>query len=98
MISLQRWTITLIGAVAFLAHASAQPPSKDLSLRPEDPASAVHPRRFGLPGGVGVTRGWYVWRAWNPVTWQAEVSSEGTGQKYSVRVLPWVTTYRHLAY
>ena len=78
--------------------SAEQPVSKDLSLRPDDPASPVHPRRFGLPGGIGQTRGWYVWRSWNPKTWQAEVSHEGTGGKYSVRVLPWLTTYRHLAY
>jgi len=71
---------------------------QDPAPRPEDPESSVHPRKFGTPGGVGVTRGWYVWRSWNPETWQAEVSNEQSGEKYSVRVLPWVTTYRHLAY
>jgi hypothetical protein len=72
--------------------------AQDLSLKPEDPASAVHPCKFGLPGGVGVTRGWYVWHKFDAKTWQAEVAHEGTGQKYTVRVLPWLTTYRHLAY
>lgn len=75
-------------------HCRAQ----GLSLKPDDPRSAVHPRKFGLPGGIGVTRGWYVWRSFDPTTWHAEVSHEQTGQKYSVRVLPWLTTYRHLAY
>jgi hypothetical protein len=70
----------------------------DLSLKPENPNSAVHPRKFGLPGGIGVTRGWYVWRKFDAKTWQAEVSHEQTGEKYTVRVLPWLTTYRHLAY
>lgn len=70
----------------------------DLALKPEDPASTVHPRKFGLPGGIGVTRGWYVWHKFDAKTWQAEVSHEGTGEKYKVRVLPWLTTYRHLAY
>jgi len=65
---------------------------------PEDPESSVHPRKFGAPGGIGVTRGWYVWRSWNPETGQAEVSSEGSGEKFTTRVLPWLTTYRHLAY
>ncbi len=72
--------------------------AQDLSLKPDDPASTVHPRKFGLPGGIGVTRGWYVWRSFDTKTWRAEVSHEGTGQKYSVRVLPWLTTYRNLAY
>jgi len=71
---------------------------QDPAPRPEDPASAVHPRKFGTPGGIGVSRGWYVWHGWNPETWQAEVSNEGNGEKFSVRVLPWATTYRHLAY
>jgi hypothetical protein len=58
----------------------------------------VHPRRFGSPGGIGISRGWYVWHSWNPETWQAEVSSEGSGEKFTVRVLPWLTTYRYLVY
>jgi hypothetical protein len=66
--------------------------------RPEDPESPVHPRKFGSPGGVGVTRGWYLWRSWNPETWQAEVTNEQESETYQVRVLPWVTTYRHLVY
>jgi hypothetical protein len=89
----------LIVAVATTAHAELEPlPRPDLSLKPEDPASAVYPRKFGLPGGIGQTRGWYVWRKFDTKTWQAEVSHEGTGEKYTVRVLPWLTTYRHLSY
>jgi hypothetical protein len=84
-------------AAVLILHASPASP-QDLSLKPEDPASAAHPRKFGLPGGVGVTRGWYVWRKFDGKTWHAEVSHEQTGQKYTVRVLPWLTTYRHLAY
>lgn len=68
------------------------------ALRPEDPESPVHPRRFGSPGGVGVTRGWYVWVAWNPATGLAEVRNEASSEAFTVRVLPWMTTYRHLAY
>jgi hypothetical protein len=67
-------------------------------VRPEDPASPVHPRKFGFPGGVGPTRGWYVWHKFDADQWTAEVSHEATGEKYRVRVLPWATTYRHLAY
>jgi hypothetical protein len=69
-----------------------------VALRPEDPESPVHPRKFGQPGGIGITRGWYVWRAWTPETGLADVSSEQSGEKFTVRVLPWLTTYRHLAY
>ncbi len=72
--------------------------SQDLSLRPDDPASAVHPRKFGVPGGIGQTRGWYVWRSYDVKTGMAGVSHEATGEKFTVRVLPWLTTYRHLAY
>jgi hypothetical protein len=73
-------------------------PLQEGPRKPEDPESPVHPRKFAAPGGVGVTRGWYVWRSWNPETWKAEVSNEQSGEKYTVRVLPWMTTYRHLAY
>jgi hypothetical protein len=69
-----------------------------LALRPEDPESPVHPRKFGAPGGIGVTRGWYVWRAWNPETGLADVTNESSGEPFTVRVLPWMTTYRYLAY
>ena len=71
---------------------------QDPAPRPEDPESAVYPRKFGSPGGVGITRGWYLWRSWNPETAQAEVGNEQGTETYKVRVLPWVTTYRHLAY
>src|SRR5262249_26376106 len=87
--------ICLLFVGLFPSLTLAQP---DLALKPEDPKSAVHPRKFGLPGGVGVTRGWYVWRKFDAKTWQAELSHEQTGQKYTVRVLPWLTSYRHLAY
>ena len=72
--------------------------AQDLTLRPEDPASAVHPRKFGVPGGIGQTRGWYVWHTYDAKTGLAVVSHETTGEKFTVRALPWLTTYRHLAY
>ena len=68
------------------------------ALALQDVDASVHPRNFGSPGGIGVTRGWYVWRSWNPQTATAEVSQEKSGETFSVRVLPWMTTYRHLAY
>jgi len=83
---------------SILVFAAALLLQDPVALRPEDPESPVHPRKFGAPGGVGITRGWYVWRAWNPQTGLAEVSNEASGDKYTVRVLPWMTTYRHLAY
>ncbi|MBI3857699.1 MAG: hypothetical protein HY293_18615 [Planctomycetes bacterium] len=81
-------------AALLLLLALQDPPAP----RPEDPESPVHPRKFGTPGGIGVTRGWYVWRAWHPETGLADVSNEQSGEAFTVRVLPWATTYRHLAY
>ena len=59
---------------------------------------AVHPRKFGAPGLIGRSRGWWVWKKWNPETWEAEVTPDPPGEVVRVRVLPWATTYRHLAY
>jgi hypothetical protein len=59
---------------------------------------AVHPRKFGAPGLIGHSRGWWVWKGWNPETWEAEITSDPPGEIFKVKVLPWVTTYRHLAY
>ena len=52
---------------------------------------------------MGVTRGWYIWRSFDPQTWEAEVSHDrpqdsGTPEVWKVRVLPWATTYRYLVY
>ncbi len=72
---------------------------RELPIEPLDEASTVTPRKFGVPGGIGVTRGWYIWRKFDPATWEAEVSKDTPdGETYQVRVLPWVTTYRQLAY
>jgi hypothetical protein len=60
--------------------------------------AGVHPRRFGLPGGVGQLRGWYVWESYNPALREAVVVHESKGDRYTVRVLPWMTTYRRLVY
>jgi hypothetical protein len=59
---------------------------------------AVHPRKFGFPGGLGPSRGWYVWHSWNPETWEAVVSRDPPKEKWTVRVLPWATTYRYGVY
>jgi hypothetical protein len=77
---------------------SAPRPASTPGVPPEDPASPVHPRRFGSPGGIGQTRGWYVWHSFDPETGRAEVSQERSGQRFATRVLPWATSYRHLAY
>ncbi len=58
----------------------------------------VHPRRFGTPGGVGQTRGWYIWRKWDAEDKQAELQHEASGEIFKTRVLPWATTYRYLNY
>ena len=93
---MHRITRCIFGSVllSLIPGATAQ----DLALKPEDPASPVHPRRFGVLGGIGQTRGWYVWRSFDAKTGFADVSHEATGEKFTVRVLPWLTTYRHLAY
>jgi len=60
--------------------------------------AAVHPRKFGAPGLIGKSRGWFVWKKWNPDTWEAEVTQDPPGEVFKVHVLPWATTYRHLSY
>lgn len=60
--------------------------------------AAVHPRKFGAPGLIGKSRGWWVWKKWNPQTWEAEVTTDPPGEVLKVKVLPWATTYRHQAY
>ncbi|MCA9114055.1 MAG: SMP-30/gluconolactonase/LRE family protein [Planctomycetaceae bacterium] len=71
---------------------------RQLPIAPESRASRVHPRRFGVPGGEAGTRGWYIWEKYDPATGLAEVRHEGRNELYTTRVLPWVSTYRHLAY
>lgn len=58
----------------------------------------MHPRRFGTPGGVGLTRGWYLWGSYDASAGTAVVFNEQSGEKFSTRVLPWFTSYRHLVY
>lgn len=65
---------------------------------PLAPGSPVHPHRFGSPGGVGRVRGWYFWGSYDPKTGTAEAVAEGSGERVRTRVLPWLTSYRHLAY
>lgn len=65
-----------------------------LLLQPD----ALHPAKFGSPGAVGETRGWYYWLSYDPAAGTAEVENESSGERFSTRVLPWLTSYRELAY
>jgi hypothetical protein len=56
------------------------------------------PEAYLSPGGVGPSRGWYVWRHWNPRTREVEISRDPPGEVWKARVLPWATTYRYLIY
>jgi gluconolactonase len=88
-----------VGVTGFKGHPGvAGTPLREIVIDPAEPASPLHPRRFGQPRGVEGIRGWYIWQTWDPETWTAEVAKESTGETYNVRVLPWATTYRHLAY
>lgn len=70
----------------------------------------VNPRRFGAPdGNIGATRGWYIWKSFNPNTWEAEVTHDRPqeagkprdttpAEVFKVRMLPWASTYRYLTY
>lgn len=88
-----------VGTKGFRGHSGKRmKPLRVIPVAPNELASPVHPRRFGFPGGVGATRGWYIWRDFDRATWTAKVSHEATGEDFTVKVLPWATTYRHLVY
>ena len=88
-----------VGVKGFKGHPGvAMKPLRMIAVQPNEGAHPLHPRRFGLPGGIGLSRGWYVWRKFDPATWTVEVQNESSGEIFSSRVLPWVTTYRHLGY
>ncbi len=67
-------------------------------VRAAETLEAVHPRLFGTAANVAPSRGWYIWRSFNPGTWEAEVGREDTNEVWKARVLPWVSTYRYLVY
>ena len=71
---------------------------RKIPISPEGAASIIHPRKFGVPGGIGTTRGWYIWKSFDPETMTATVTRESSDEIIKTRVLPWATTYRHLAY
>ena len=85
-------------ALVLLALSAVEGLAALQSVPPEDPASPVHPRKFGSPGGIGESRGWYLWQSFDAGKWTAEVRREEGGEPFTVRVLPWLTSYRHLAY
>jgi gluconolactonase len=91
-----------VGVKGFRGHPSRfEKPGRPLKVSLMDGASSVSPRKFGVPGGIGVTRGWYVWHRWDAKTGIASVSKEeadGPGEPFETLVLPWATTYRHLVY
>jgi hypothetical protein len=55
-------------------------------------------RDYGSPGGVGPSRGWYVWQKFNPDTWEVIVTRDPPGDSWQARVLPYCTTYRYQVY
>lgn len=65
---------------------------------------AVHPRQFGpADSKIGTSRGWYIWKSFNPETREVEVMPDrpqdsGTPEVFKARMLPWATTYRYLTY
>ena len=71
---------------------------RKIPISPEGAASIIHPRKFGVPGGIGTTRGWYIWKSFDPETMTATVTREYSDEIIKTRVLPWATTYRYLAY
>lgn len=88
-----------VGVRGFAGHPGKQMKAvRSLPVPPASRVSRVHPRRFGVPGGEAGTRGWYIWEKYDPATGLAEVRHESRGERYTTRVLPWVSTYRHLAY
>ncbi len=88
-----------VGVKGFKGHPGvATKTIRTIAVQPFEGAHPLHPRRFGVPGNVGISRGWYVWRKFDPATWIVEVQNESSGEIFTSKVLPWATTYRHLYY
>jgi gluconolactonase len=88
-----------VGVKGFTGHPGvAMKTIRTIAVQPSEGAHPLHPRRFGVPGNIGISRGWYVWRKFDPATWTVEVQNESSGEIFTSRVLPWATTYRHLYY
>lgn len=64
----------------------------------------VNPRQFGPADSIiGTSRGWYIWKSFNPETREVEVmpddpTGKGNVEVFKAKMLPWATTYRHLTY
>lgn len=88
-----------VGVKGFKGHpGAALRPLRTIALQPHEGAHPLHPRRFGVPGNIGISRGWYVWKKFDPATWTVDVMNESSGEAFTAKVLPWATTYRHLGY
>ena len=88
-----------VGVKGFKGHpGAAMKPLRTIALQPFEGAHPLHPRRFGVPGNIGISRGWYVWKKFDSATWTVDVMNESSGEAFTAKVLPWATTYRHLGY
>ncbi len=88
-----------VGVKGFKGHPGAvMKPLRTLAQQPYEGAHPLHPRRFGVPGNIGISRGWYVWKKFDPATWTVDVMNESSGESFTAKILPWATTYRHLGY
>jgi gluconolactonase len=88
-----------VGVKGFAGHPGAElKPLRTLATAPHEGAHPLHARRFGVPGNIGISRGWYVWRKFDRATWTGEFEHEGNGEVFTAKILPWATTYRHLTY
>ena len=88
-----------VGVKGFAGHPGAElKPLRPLATLPHEGAHPLHARRFGVPGNIGISRGWYIWRKFDRATWTGEFEHEGNGEIFTAKILPWATTYRHLTY
>jgi gluconolactonase len=88
-----------VGVKGFAGHPGAElKPLRTLATLPHEGAHPLHARRFGVPGNIGISRGWYIWRKFDRATWTGEFEHEGNGEIFAAKILPWATTYRHLTY
>ena len=88
-----------VGVKGFAGHPGAElKPLRTLATLPHEGAHPLHARRFGVPGNIGISRGWYIWRKFDRATWTGEFEHEGNGEIFTAKILPWATTYRHLTY
>ncbi len=88
-----------VGVKGFAGHPGMElKPLRTLATLPHEGAHPLHARRFGVPGDIGISRGWYIWRKFDRATWTGEFEHEGNGEIFTAKILPWATIYRHLTY